>query len=139
MRVDQMVNVGLVDEVRHIFIPDADYTKGIRRPIGVPEMDRYLREETNINKDDESKKMLLQSSIANIKRNSRLLICHQLDKIQRLINEKMWFVHLIIATGVFKGDRKEVVDEAWMNFVLQPCLNIVKRFIKSDDRNIIIE
>ncbi|KAG5609607.1 hypothetical protein H5410_020888 [Solanum commersonii] len=29
MRVDQMVNVGLVDEVRQIFIPDADYTKGI--------------------------------------------------------------------------------------------------------------
>ncbi|KAG5629917.1 hypothetical protein H5410_001634 [Solanum commersonii] len=25
-RVDEMVNVGLVDEVRQIFIPDADYT-----------------------------------------------------------------------------------------------------------------
>ncbi|WMV24932.1 hypothetical protein MTR67_018317 [Solanum verrucosum] len=29
MRVDQMVNAVLVDEVRQIFIPDADYTKGI--------------------------------------------------------------------------------------------------------------
>uniref|UniRef100_A0A3Q7HPR5 Isopentenyltransferase n=1 Tax=Solanum lycopersicum TaxID=4081 RepID=A0A3Q7HPR5_SOLLC len=29
MRVDQMVKAGLVDEVRQIFIPDADYTKGI--------------------------------------------------------------------------------------------------------------
>uniref|UniRef100_A0A3Q7IUG4 Uncharacterized protein n=1 Tax=Solanum lycopersicum TaxID=4081 RepID=A0A3Q7IUG4_SOLLC len=29
MRVDQMVKTGLVDEVRQIFIPDADYTKGI--------------------------------------------------------------------------------------------------------------
>uniref|UniRef100_A0A3Q7HM20 Uncharacterized protein n=2 Tax=Solanum lycopersicum TaxID=4081 RepID=A0A3Q7HM20_SOLLC len=36
MRVDQMVKAGLVDEVRQIFIPDADYTKGIRRSIGVP-------------------------------------------------------------------------------------------------------
>uniref|UniRef100_M1DVM4 Cytokinin biosynthetic isopentenyltransferase n=1 Tax=Solanum tuberosum TaxID=4113 RepID=M1DVM4_SOLTU len=37
--------LGLVDEVRQIFIPDADYTKGIRRSIGVPEMASYLREE----------------------------------------------------------------------------------------------
>uniref|UniRef100_A0A3Q7JKQ9 Uncharacterized protein n=1 Tax=Solanum lycopersicum TaxID=4081 RepID=A0A3Q7JKQ9_SOLLC len=41
MRVDQMVKEGLVDEVRQIFILDANYTKGIRRSIGVPEMDRY--------------------------------------------------------------------------------------------------
>ena len=51
-----------MDEVRQIFIPDADYTKGIRLSIGVPEMDRYLREETNIDGDDESKKMILQAS-----------------------------------------------------------------------------
>ncbi|XP_069146912.1 adenylate isopentenyltransferase 5, chloroplastic-like [Solanum lycopersicum] len=63
MRVDQMVKAGLVDEVRQIFIPDADYTKGIRQSIGVPEMDRYLREETNIDGDDESKQMILQASI----------------------------------------------------------------------------
>ena len=58
---------GLVDEVRQIFIPDADYTKGIRQSIGVPEMDRYLREETNIDGDDESKQMILQASISSIK------------------------------------------------------------------------
>uniref|UniRef100_A0A3Q7ITV6 Isopentenyltransferase n=1 Tax=Solanum lycopersicum TaxID=4081 RepID=A0A3Q7ITV6_SOLLC len=63
MRVDQVVKAGLVDEVRQIFIPDADYSKGIRRSIGVPEMDRYLREETNIDGDDESKHMILQASI----------------------------------------------------------------------------
>ncbi len=50
-----MLHAGLVDEVRQIFIPDADYTKKIRRSIGVPNMDRYLREETNIDGDDESK------------------------------------------------------------------------------------
>ncbi|KAG5609646.1 hypothetical protein H5410_020927 [Solanum commersonii] len=102
-------------------------------------MDKYLREETNIDEDDESKKMILKLSIANIKRNTHLLICHQLDKIQRLINEKMWLVHHIIATDVFKRDRKEVVDEAWRNAILQPCLDIVKRFLKNDDLNIIIE
>uniref|UniRef100_M1DF44 Cytokinin synthase 1 n=1 Tax=Solanum tuberosum TaxID=4113 RepID=M1DF44_SOLTU len=36
--------LGLVDEVRQIFIPDADYTKGIRLSIGVPEMAKYLIE-----------------------------------------------------------------------------------------------
>ncbi|KAH0720047.1 hypothetical protein KY290_004961 [Solanum tuberosum] len=132
-RVDEMVNAGLMDEVRQIFMPDADYTKRIRRSIGVPEMASYLREEKNIDGDDESKKMILQASISSIKRNARTLICNQLDKIQRLIIEKMWSVHHIIATDVFTEDRKEVVDEAWRNTVLQPCLDIVKRFLKNDD------
>uniref|UniRef100_M1DSI3 Cytokinin biosynthetic isopentenyltransferase n=1 Tax=Solanum tuberosum TaxID=4113 RepID=M1DSI3_SOLTU len=92
----------LVDEVRQIFIPDADYTKGIRRSIGVRDMDKYLREEKNIDGDDESKKMIFQASISSIKRNTRILICNQLDKIQRLINGKMWPVHHIIATDIFK-------------------------------------
>uniref|UniRef100_A0A3Q7HM30 Uncharacterized protein n=1 Tax=Solanum lycopersicum TaxID=4081 RepID=A0A3Q7HM30_SOLLC len=115
MRVDQMVKA--VNEVRQIFIPDADYTKGIRRSIGVPEMD---------NGDDESKQMILQASISSIKRNTRILICNQLDKIQQLISEKMWSVHDIIATNVFKEDREEDLDEAWTNTILQPCQDIVK-------------
>ncbi|KAG5629638.1 hypothetical protein H5410_001355, partial [Solanum commersonii] len=69
-RVDEMVNAGLVDEVQQIFIPDADYTKGIRRSIGVTEMASYLREEKNIDGDYESKKMILQASISSIKRNT---------------------------------------------------------------------
>ncbi|XP_069147176.1 adenylate isopentenyltransferase 3, chloroplastic-like [Solanum lycopersicum] len=34
-------------------------------------MDRYLREEINIDGDDESKQMILQASISSIKRNTR--------------------------------------------------------------------
>ncbi|KAG5629940.1 hypothetical protein H5410_001657 [Solanum commersonii] len=48
----------------------------------------------------------------------------------------MWSVHHIIATDVFKEDRKEVVDEEWRNSVLQTSLDIVKRFLKNDDYNI---
>ncbi|XP_015057455.1 adenylate isopentenyltransferase 5, chloroplastic-like [Solanum pennellii] len=88
MRVDQMVKAK--DEVRQIFNPDADYTKGIRQSIGVPEMDKYLREETNRDGDNESKQMILQSSISSIKRDTRMLICNQPDKIDGLISEKMW-------------------------------------------------
>uniref|UniRef100_A0A3Q7ITK7 Uncharacterized protein n=1 Tax=Solanum lycopersicum TaxID=4081 RepID=A0A3Q7ITK7_SOLLC len=83
--------------------------------------------------------MVLQASISSIKRNTRMLICNQLDKIKRLISEKMWSMHHIIATDVFKEDREEDIDEAWRNTVLQPCLDIVKRFLKSDHHNIIIE
>ncbi|TMW83811.1 hypothetical protein EJD97_000685 [Solanum chilense] len=66
MRNDQMVKAAnfsnwLVNEVRQIFIPDEDYTKGIRRSIDVPEMDRYLSEEINIDGDDESKQMIIQA------------------------------------------------------------------------------
>ncbi|XP_015084280.1 adenylate isopentenyltransferase 7, mitochondrial-like [Solanum pennellii] len=120
-RVDQMVKAGLVDEVRQIFIPDADYTKGIRRSISILEMDRYLREETNIDGDDESKQMILQASISSVKRNTLMLICSQFDKIQRLISEKMWSVHNIIATDVFKEDREEDLDDSRTNIVLQPA------------------
>ncbi|KAG5629648.1 hypothetical protein H5410_001365 [Solanum commersonii] len=85
---------------------------------------------------DESNKMILQSSISSMKSNTRILICNQLDKIQRSINEKIWSMHYIIAADVFKEVRKEVVDEAWWNTVLQPCLNIVERFLINDDHNI---
>uniref|UniRef100_A0A3Q7IUN9 Adenylate isopentenyltransferase n=1 Tax=Solanum lycopersicum TaxID=4081 RepID=A0A3Q7IUN9_SOLLC len=109
-RVDQMAS--LVDEVRHIFIPDGDFTKGIWRSIRVPEMNRYLRQKANINEDDESKQMILQASISSIKRNTRMMICNQLDKIQRLISEKMLSVHHIIATNVFNEEREIDLDEA---------------------------
>ena len=83
--------------------------------------------------------MILQASVSSTKRNTCMLICNQLDKIQRLISEKMWPAHHIIATDVFKEDKEEDTDEAWTNTVLQPCLDIVKKFVKSDHHNIIIE
>ncbi|KAG5609641.1 hypothetical protein H5410_020922, partial [Solanum commersonii] len=74
--------------------------------------------------------------ITNIKRNTRLLFCHQLDKIQQLINEKMRLVHHIISTDIFKGDRKEVFDEAWRNTILQPCLDIGLEIVTNKITNI---
>uniref|UniRef100_A0A3Q7HM38 Uncharacterized protein n=1 Tax=Solanum lycopersicum TaxID=4081 RepID=A0A3Q7HM38_SOLLC len=83
--------------------------------------------------------MILQALISSIKCNTRMLICNQLHKIQRLLCEKMWPMHHIIATDIFKKDTEEDLDEAWTNTVLQPCLDIVKRFLKNDHLNIIIE
>uniref|UniRef100_A0A3Q7IIP5 Uncharacterized protein n=1 Tax=Solanum lycopersicum TaxID=4081 RepID=A0A3Q7IIP5_SOLLC len=69
-------------------------------------MDKYLREETNIERDDESKQMILQASISSIKRNTLI--------------EKMWSVHHISSLDVFKEYREEDLNEAWANTVLQP-------------------
>ena len=100
-------------------------------------MDLYLREETNIDEDDKSKHMILQASISSIKCDTRMLICNQLDKTQRLISEKMWLVHHVIAMDVFKKNREEHLDEAWSNTIFQPGLDIVKRFLQNDHHNII--
>ncbi|XP_070052688.1 adenylate isopentenyltransferase 5, chloroplastic-like [Nicotiana tomentosiformis] len=122
-RVDHMVRAGLVDEVRGIFVPEADYTKGIRRSIGVPEMDMYLREENKSNINEAAKQILLESAIEEIKLNTCKLVCCQLEKIRRLRNEKMWPIHQIDATNVHKKSRKEA-DDAWNELVLKPCLEI---------------
>lgn len=112
-----------MDEVRGIFVPEADYTKGIRRSIGVPEMDRYLREENKSNINEAAKQILLESAIEEIKLNTCKLVCCQLEKIRRLRNEKMWPIHQIDATNVHKKSRKEA-DDAWNELVLKPCLEI---------------
>ncbi|KAG5609621.1 hypothetical protein H5410_020902 [Solanum commersonii] len=104
-----MLHARLVDEVRLIFIPDVDYTKGICWSIGVPEMDIYLREETNIDEDNESKETILQSLISNIWHNTCLLICHQLDKIQWLINEKMWLCIISLVLTFSKEIKKKLL------------------------------
>ena len=83
--------------------------------------------------------MIFLASISRIKRNTRMLICNQLDMIQRLISEKIWSVHHIIATDIFKEDREKDLKEAWTNTVLQPLLDIVKRFLKNDHHNIIMK
>uniref|UniRef100_A0A3Q7IXT5 Uncharacterized protein n=1 Tax=Solanum lycopersicum TaxID=4081 RepID=A0A3Q7IXT5_SOLLC len=62
-------------------------------------MDRYLREETNIDGDYESKKLILQASISSIKRNTRLVDevrqifipdANYTKEIRRSINAPEW-------------------------------------------------
>ncbi|KAH7865305.1 hypothetical protein Vadar_004915 [Vaccinium darrowii] len=50
-RVDEMVHAGLVEEVRGMFGPGAEYTWGIRRAIGVPELDSYFRADSMVDVD----------------------------------------------------------------------------------------
>ncbi|PHT72761.1 hypothetical protein T459_23546 [Capsicum annuum] len=72
--------------------PEADYNNGIRRSIGVPAIDNYFREE------NKSENMLVQSAVEEIKVNT----CN--------LTKKMWPLHHIKATNVFKENEKEGVD-----------------------------
>ncbi|KAJ9693088.1 hypothetical protein PVL29_012000 [Vitis rotundifolia] len=82
-RVDKMVGNGMVEEVEQLFYPNADYTRGIRRAIGVPELDLYFQ--TGF-LDEEARAKVLQEAVHEIKTNTCKLACRQLEEIHRLKN-----------------------------------------------------
>ncbi|XP_030525050.1 adenylate isopentenyltransferase 5, chloroplastic-like [Rhodamnia argentea] len=132
-RVDEMVAGGLIDEVRGIFIPQADYLSGIRRAIGVPEMDRFLRVENHMIDDGIPKEVLLDEAINEIKVNTFELTCRQVEKIRKLIEERGWNIRRIDATGVFECPGKDV-EKAWESLVLEPSLAIVGDFLNGQEK-----
>ncbi|XP_022952981.1 adenylate isopentenyltransferase 5, chloroplastic-like [Cucurbita moschata] len=130
-RVDQMVEAGLVEEVREMYVPNADYSRGIRRAIGAPEMDSYFKSEKN----DDS---LLKSAIQEIKDNTCTLALRQRGKIHRLRDELGWGIHRIDATAVFENSGEDTAD-VWMNTVLKPSLEIVGKFLNKEHKDYRIE
>ncbi|EOY05519.1 hypothetical protein QUC31_016732 [Theobroma cacao] len=130
-RVDRMVQAGMVDEVKQMFDPKADYSRGIRRAIGVPEMDQYFRAESIL--DAKIRARLLETAISKIKENTCMLACRQLEKIDRLYNQWKWRMHRIDATEVFLK-RGEEADEAWHRLVAGPSTMIVDQFLYDDNR-----
>ncbi|XWS13560.1 hypothetical protein CRYUN_Cryun36dG0047500 [Craigia yunnanensis] len=125
-RVDKMVQAGLVDEVKQLFNPMADFSRGIRRAIGVPELDQYFRAEPII--DAKIRAWLLETAISKIKENTCLLACRQWQKILRLYNHWNWRMHRIDATDAFlkRGDE---ADQAWERLVAGPSTMIVSQFL----------
>ncbi|KAF5465622.1 hypothetical protein F2P56_015607 [Juglans regia] len=131
-RVDRMVEAGLVDEVRKLFDPEADYSLGIRRAIGVPEMDKYLRIEATA--DKRTRARLLKVAIEKIKENTCLLACRQLQKIHRFQNKWEWNIHRLDATEVFLRRSRLEAEEAWEKLVVRPSDLIVDRFLYDQNR-----
>ncbi|KAL3517553.1 hypothetical protein ACH5RR_020142 [Cinchona calisaya] len=126
-RVDRMVEKGMADEAREIFNPNnSDYSRGIRRSIGVPEFDRFFRAKPFC--DQETQDRLLEEAINQTKVNTCKLACRQLDKIIRLRNVKGWKIHHLEATQVFTK-RGEEADKAWENLVVGPSTRIVSKFL----------
>lgn len=125
-RVDRMVERGLVEEVRDMFNPWVDYKKGIRRAIGLPEMDQYLRSEGLLS--DRQRSKLLEDAIKEIKANTCSLASRQLAKIHRLSMLPGWNVHRIDATEIFQKKGK-AFDMSWYSLVERPSIGIVREFL----------
>lgn len=133
-RVNRMVAAGMVDEVRKKYNPNADYSKGIRRAIGVPEFDSFFRSEYSSSDDEKTRAKLLESAINETKINTCKLACQQLRKIHRLRNIKGWKIHRLDATKAFQQNGKEA-DEAWTSLVAGPGSAIVAQFIHNLDHS----
>lgn len=127
-RVDRMVEAGLVEEVRNNFDrgAEADYSHGIQRAIGLPELDRYLRLDANAN--EEKRARLLEEAIDEIKANTCKLACCQVGKIHGLRARHGWDIHRIDATEVFLKSGKEA-DLAWEMLVARPSISGVADFL----------
>ncbi|XP_050218830.1 adenylate isopentenyltransferase 5, chloroplastic [Mercurialis annua] len=127
-RVDRMLKSGLIDEVKSIFDPtNFDYSRGIKRAIGVPELDQYFRNETS-----RTRARFLESAIAKIKENTCMLSCRQLQKIHRLRNRWSWNMHRIDATEVFVRNGEEA-EEAWERVVARPGNMMIEQFLYDEN------
>ncbi|KAI3783094.1 hypothetical protein L2E82_13156 [Cichorium intybus] len=129
-RIDRMVAAGMVEEVRNMYKPNADYSKGIRRAIGVPEFDSYFRAEYSSSSDEKTRTKLLEAAINETKINTCILAHRQLEKIYRLRSVKGWKIHRLNATKVFQVKGREA-DEAWGELVTGPASMIVNDFLYS--------
>jgi adenylate dimethylallyltransferase (cytokinin synthase) len=87
-RVDEMVKAGMVDEIREYYVPGADNSKGIRRAIGVPELDSFFEIEKRNDIDDAQKEDILNEAIRKTKQNTCILAENQLFKIKN--NSYSW-------------------------------------------------
>lgn len=122
-RVDRMIEKGMVEEVGKMFDLNADYTRGIRRAIGVPELHKYFQTE-----DEEARARALEEAVREIKANTCKLASRQLEKIHRLKNLRKWKIHRLDATEAFLKRGREA-DEAWEKLVARPSTAMVAQFL----------
>ncbi|KQK20362.1 adenylate isopentenyltransferase 5, chloroplastic [Brachypodium distachyon] len=131
-RVDDMLRRGLLEEVAAAFDRQRmDYSRGIWRAIGVPELDAYLR----CGGEEGERERLLGIAVEEIKSNTRRLSCRQRGKIQRLA--RLWAprVARVDATDAFRL-RGAAADQAWDRLVAAPCADAVRAFLLHDHRHL---
>ncbi|CAK8541993.1 unnamed protein product [Lathyrus sativus] len=130
-RVNEMIEVGLINEIREFFVPGEDCTRGIRRAIGVPELQRYFEIENDEDIDERHKEKILKESITKMKENTCILAENQLIKIDNMVNILGWNMHKIDSTKVFEAILKgEDYQHLYQEIVVKPSLEIVKSFLK---------
>ncbi|XP_028805876.1 adenylate isopentenyltransferase 5, chloroplastic-like [Neltuma alba] len=130
-RVDEMADAGFVDETREYFLPEADYSAGIRRAIGAPELHEYFKVENDVNVDDETKQEFLRDAMQRMKENTHTLARVQLSKIQRINDELAWGLNRIDATEVFEAVLNGSAYKClWEDLVFNPSKQIVQSFLE---------
>ncbi|KAJ4951674.1 hypothetical protein NE237_028506 [Protea cynaroides] len=112
----------------YIFKLDGDYSKGIRRSIGVLELNAYFRAEAEGYEDKKKTAMLLEQGNSMIKSNTYDLACRQYEKIKKLKFDKGWNIHIIDATMVFLKCGIQYEQE-WQGRVAGPTTKIVRSFL----------
>ncbi|GJN22916.1 hypothetical protein PR202_gb10524 [Eleusine coracana subsp. coracana] len=129
-RVDEMLRRGLVAEVAAAFDPRrTDYSAGVWRAIGVPELDAYLRSRGLDGVEEDERDRLLAEAVEEIKENTFRLACRQRGKIQRLA--RMWRVRRVDATEAFVRSGRDA-DDAWQRLVAAPSIDAVRAFLLQD-------
>ncbi|WJX75111.1 hypothetical protein P8452_58675 [Trifolium repens] len=130
-RVDEMVEKGLVDEIRESFVPGANCEAGIRRAIGVPELNYYFEIENRKDIDEAQKENTLKEAIKNMKQNTCKLAENQLSKIHNMVYDLGWKMNKIDSTSVFEALlRGEDYKLLYQEIVVKPSIEIVKRFLE---------
>ncbi|CAL0320798.1 unnamed protein product [Lupinus luteus] len=134
-RVDDMLDSGMVDELAQFFDPDATEEMnrtGLRKAIGVPELDRFFKEHPpgSIKDEDRVRKGAYKEAVRAIKDNTCKLSKKQIRKILRL-KRAGWDLQRIDATVAFTAalTSDDSWSDIWERQVLEPSVKIVNRFL----------
>ncbi|KAF0913542.1 hypothetical protein E2562_023280 [Oryza meyeriana var. granulata] len=131
-RVDDMVRRGMVGEARAAFNAGADYTRGVRRAIGVPEMHAYLLAEREGTAGDDELACMLEHAVREVKDNTFRLAAAQVAKIRRLSTLDGWDVRRVDSTAVLARMAEGAPHrETWEAVVWKPCEEMVGRFLET--------
>ncbi|KAL9229234.1 hypothetical protein vseg_004721 [Gypsophila vaccaria] len=131
-RVDQMIETGMVEELRKYFESgewnNSAPNTGLRKAIGVPEFEPYFRSHHH-----DHELGLYEEAVRGVKENTCRLAETQLRKIKRLRGGG-WELHRVDATdsitAVLQGTNSW--PQIWENQVFEPSLKIVNNFLEDE-------
>ncbi|KAK7269772.1 hypothetical protein RIF29_22507 [Crotalaria pallida] len=138
-RVDDMLDSGMVEELAEFFNPAATEEMnrtGLRKAIGVPELDRFFKEYPpgSIKGEDRVRTGAYKEAVRAIKENTCKLAKRQIGKILRL-KRAGWDLQRIDATDAFRAalTSDDRWSDIWERQVLEPSVKIVNRFLMEEE------
>jgi adenylate isopentenyltransferase (cytokinin synthase) len=133
-RVDDMLDLGMFEELAEFYDPaESENTSprtGLRKAIGVPELERYFRRYPS-SVPDLVRNSAYEEAVREIKDNTCQLAKRQIGKIVQL-REAGWDLRRVDATEAFIAvmTSAEGWSEIWEKQVLEPCVKIVRPFLE---------